>query len=146
VVVADAALGRQLVLRVLGAPAVDHLDRVVARDQERPCSRRWQGLDLFQQAARIFRVGGGFVEVLADLVEEAQVLGHGRGRVAVGSTSAPLRSGRSPACEETGASLENDSLRSTPKEVQEALGWYPAPRRREAEPPTRSSLVAARAA
>ncbi len=106
VVVADPALGRQLVLGVLGAPGMDHLDRaVVLLDRECHVVDAVADPDLLEQAARVLGVGRGLFEVLIDLVEEAQGLGHGLTSVARGTDLLPPRSpagGRDLASEARG--------------------------------------------
>ena len=70
--VADAALGRQLVLAVLGAPGVDDLDRaVVAPHREAEAVDAVAGLDLVEQHRLVLGERGRPVEVVVDLLEEA---------------------------------------------------------------------------
>ena len=75
--IADAALGRQFVLAVLGAPRVDDLERTVVADQGKgEVNDAVDTLDLFEQAGRVVRQCGGSIEILVDLIEKAQIGGH----------------------------------------------------------------------
>ena len=76
--IAQAALGGQTVLAVLGAPRVHDLDRtIVALDGEGEVDQAVDVFDLVEQSGRLVNEGRGLVEVADDLVEEAQRLGHG---------------------------------------------------------------------
>ena len=76
--VADAALGRQLVVAVLGAPGVDHLDGAVLAAQ-----RKVEPIDaiaaanLIEQSLGILGEPGRFVERSIDFFEEIRLSGHG---------------------------------------------------------------------
>ncbi len=69
--VADAALGRQLVMAVLDAPAVDDLDRAVgAPEREVEAVDAVAAANLCQQAFGVVGEAGGVVEVSGHLIEE----------------------------------------------------------------------------
>ena len=69
--VADAALGRQAVMAVLGAPGLDHLDLpVLVFDREGHLVEVVAGLDLLKQARVQVRVLGSRFEILGEVVIE----------------------------------------------------------------------------
>jgi len=75
--IADAALGRQLVLAVLRAPGLHHLDRsVVPFERESEVDDAVDRLDLLQDAARVVGQRCGAIEVGVYLLEEADGVRH----------------------------------------------------------------------
>ncbi len=75
----DAALRRQLVMAVLRAPGVHHLDgAVVAFDGEAGVEEILAGLDVGEQSRVVPGECGGVIEGPIDLLEEAGAEGHGR--------------------------------------------------------------------
>ena len=70
--VADAALDREPVVAVLGAPGTDHRERPVAlADREVEAVDAVAALDLVEQAGRLGAQGGRAIEVAGDVREES---------------------------------------------------------------------------
>jgi hypothetical protein len=107
--VADAALGRQLVVAVLGPPGVNHLDRPV-----RPLQGIGEVIDAVavpdqrQQVGVVAGEGGGLVEVPVDLIAEADRLGNRSSHEEVGHSCLCPLSGAVPGrrCDRPGQTLQ----------------------------------------